>query len=235
MLALIDHRAPKSIFLSLEASGICPRPLPSHPTLPKPVAAHPDMNLFFAQEHIFCTELYADLAQKELLEIERASGRKLVLIEEALESRYPCDIPLNVAQVGAHIFCHPTHTAKAILKEGYRVIRVRQGYAKCSTVPVGEHALITSDPSIASAATKAGLDVLKVSPAHVDLPGYDTGFLGGAASYSPYRQASETLFCGDLSKHPNAAEIEDFCNRRSIRTVSLTADPLTDLGTVFLI
>ncbi len=235
MLALIDHRAPNNLLRALETCGIRPLLLPSHPALPHPVAAHPDMNLFFAQDRILCTKEYVRIAERQLAELARESGRTIDPIDEEVGDRYPLDIRLNAAPVGEFLFCHPTYVASKLKKLGYRTVPVRQGYAKCATIPVGDRALITADPSIAREATAMGLDVLKVSPAHIDLQGYDTGFLGGATSYTPYQKNDRILFCGDLWRHPDADKIEAFCNQRHVQTVSLTNTPLTDLGTVFLI
>ena len=98
-----------------------------------------------------------------------------------------------------------------------------------------KNALITEDPSITAAAKANGFDVLKINSGNVKLVGYNTGFFGGATSYAPYLNVRELYVCGDLLTHSNANEIMDFCRRYDRLPVSLSNDPIVDLGTVFLI
>ena len=88
---------------------------------------------------------------------------------------------------------------------------------------------------IAEAAKACGTEVLQIALGHVTLPGYDTGFIGGAASFAPYHSTDEILFCGSLDLHPDGDAIRAFCHRHGLRAVSLSPDRLYDLGTVFLI
>lgn len=236
MLAIIDERTPAKISDALIARGHSLLQLKPHPALPAPVASHPDMLLFFARNFILCTKDYARIANAELMQISAACAKPIVTVDERVSDRYPNDILFNCATIGKHVFCHPSHTAKAIVNDSdYTIHPVRQGYAKCSVVPVGDHALITADPAIASVAKRDGFDVLQITSSKIDLPAYDTGFLGGATSFAPYCGIKEIYFCGDLQTHPDAKEITAFCHRHGRIPVSLTKDPLTDLGTVFLI
>ena len=208
--------------------------LPPHPSLPAPIASHPDILVFFARDAVFCTKSYYAIAKAELEEISRAAQRPLVVLKGELGATYPCDILLNAAPVGDHLFCLPEHTADEI-KEGVRVISVKQGYAKCSTVPVGKRSIITADPSIARAARANGIDTLTVRAGYVTLSGYDMGFLGGASSLAPYGGTCKIFFCGDLTAHPDHALIRTYCHDRGFEAVSLSNEPLTDVGTIFLI
>lgn len=235
MLAVIDFRAPQNIINGLKKHGFEILPLPSHPALPVPVSAHPDMLLFFAKDRILCTKEYKRIASRELSVLEKAAKRPIVCVEERVQDRYPNDILLNAAIVGQHLFCLAEYTAKEIRSDTqYTVCNVRQGYAKCSVVPIDGQSLITEDASIEKSATSMGLSVLKIDATHIELPGYDTGFLGGATSYAPYGDIDEIYFCGHLESHPQAKKIHAFCEKRGKKAISLSEDPLFDLGTVFL-
>ena len=91
----------------------------------------------------------------------------------------------NAAPVGRFIFGREDSMSRHILQvsagKGMRIVDVRQGYARCSTVIVGDSAIITQDRGIAGRARECGIDVLLVRPGHVRLDGYDTGFIGGAS------------------------------------------------------
>ena len=157
MTAVVDARIPLTAEQALRDRGFAILKLPPHPSLPTPVASHPDMLLFFARNAVFCTKSYYTVAKAILEKLSRAAQRPLVAVKEELGATYPHDILLNAAPIGDHLFCLPEYTANEI-KEGYRVVPIRQGYAKCSTVPVGERALITADPSIARAAQVNGIE-----------------------------------------------------------------------------
>ena len=235
-LSVIDFRMPQEAQSALEAFGYTLCQLPLHKALDTPVSAHPDMLLFFATDAIYCTAEYKKTALDRLETIARHTQKQLIPLDRKQRKDYPHDILFNAAVVGKHLFCLPSYTAKEILHSGqYTPVPVKQGYAKCSILPVGNNALITEDPSIAKAASARGLDVLKISPNGVSLSGYSTGFLGGSASYSPYRSCEDIFFCGDLNLHPDAREIREFCTKHNKNPISLGAFPLTDVGTIFLL
>lgn len=234
MTAVVDIRIPKAAEAALVANGFSVVKLPPHPALPRPVASHPDMLVFFAHDAIFCTRSYFEIAQKELETISARCQKPIRLVSDEVGSVYPRDILLNAAPLGDKLICHPKHTARE-LTALCEVVPVKQGYAKCSTVILGSRAIITEDASIAQAAEQHGIDVLRIFPNAVHLEGYDTGFLGGAASLAPYGGTDNIYFCGDLNTHPNAREIQLFCKQHGFSAVSLSNEPLTDIGTIFLI
>lgn len=234
MTAVVDIRIPKAAEASLVANGFSVVKLPPHPALPRPVASHPDMLVFFDRDCIFCTRSYFEIAKQELEVISESCQKPIRLVSDEVGSAYPLDILLNAAPLGDRLICHSKHTARE-LTALYKVIPVKQGYAKCSTVILGSRAIITEDASIAQAAEQSGVDVLRISPNAVRLAGYDTGFLGGAASLAPYGGTDNIYFCGDLNTHPSARDIQAFCKQHGFSAVSLSNEPLTDVGTIFLI
>ena len=235
LTAILDIRTPPSVEQALIERGYVTLKLPPHPALPAPVASHPDMLVFFAHDMIHCGKAYMEIARLPLILTSARARHSLRFVSDPA-SDYPNDVTFNIARVGSFLFGHASGACERLRNHpDYRFIPVKQGYAKCSTIPVGDHALITEDPSIAAAANAVGIEVLQVAQNAVELPGYNTGFLGGAASYAPYGKCKEILFSGNLSLHPNGKEIMQFCNQHGMEAVSLTEDPLLDLGTIFLI
>lgn len=236
MLAVVDCRLPHDAEMSLVEQGFSLLKLPPSPLLPPPVASHPDMLVFFAPDAILTTPSYAAVANRELALLSTAAKRPLICVAEDFGNSYPRDVLLNAAPMGSALLCLPSAVTASLLENpSYQICAVRQGYAKCATLPVSESALITADPSIAKVAKKVGIDALQVRPDAVALSGYDRGFLGGAASFGPYRQHRNILFCGDLDTHPDAAAMRAFCAHYGKKTVSLSHAPLYDVGTIFLI
>ncbi len=153
-------------------------------------------------------------------------------ITTILRPYYPHDIAYNAACTGRYFIHNLKYTApeliRAVRDTGMRMIDVKQGYSKCSTVIVDEQSVITYDRGIASACRDAGMDVLTVRPGHVLLPGYNTGFIGGASG----RIGDTILFYGDLSAHPDFEAIAAFIRSRGLEPKWFEEWPLTDIGSI---
>ena len=113
-------------------------------------------------------------------------------------------------------------------KHGLIKVHVRQGYSKCSCIVVDENSIITADRGIAKAANDAGLDVLIIDHAQVELEGYPYGFIGGAAG----KVGNIILFNGNLRDHSNYKEIKEFIERRGVNIKYFEDYPLTDIGSI---
>jgi len=180
-----------------------------------------------------------------------------------LSPAYPGDIIYNACSTGKFFIHNLKYTAPELLGKveelGLIRVNVSQGYAKCSTCVVGEDAIITYDRGIAKAAVAAGMDVLVIEPGHVDLPGYDTGFIGGAsglvtdlrthgdhhgvsaqdlpapdaAQPAPPAPSPQILvFNGDLSAHPDYRAITDFASEHGVGVKFFADWKLTDIGSI---
>ena len=236
MLAVIDCRTSPSVRNGLKQRGAELLPLPPHPSLPAPVASHPDMLIFFSEDAILTTKEYASIAKNELNILSKAANKPIIPIQAEVADTYPHDVLLNAVCIDRFLFAHEhTLAQEHFLHSRYTLCPVRQGYAKCSVIPVGENGLITADPSIAKQAKQCGLDVLQIETAPITLPGYDTGLIGGACSFAPYGEMKELFFCGDLESHPSATDICEFSAKHGMRALSLCDGPMIDLGTVFII
>ncbi|MBQ2157657.1 MAG: hypothetical protein II443_03710 [Oscillospiraceae bacterium] len=151
------------------------------------------------------------------------------------EGEYRPDYPGNAAYCAAVFDGYLIHrldiTAPRILEaaEGLKLINVRQGYAKCSTVIVDGKSLITSDVGIFRAAEETGvLSALLVSKGNVLLPGYPEGFIGGASG----RVRDELIFNGSLETHPDGEKIRAFISGRGVKIWEASGLPLRDIGSI---
>lgn len=215
------------IRLALEQWGIHVVAVSAHPDLSPPVAAHPDMVL----HHLGGGEMLVAGGMPEL-EGELASlGFGVVVCDEALSADYPGDVLLNCFALGGSLYCRPRSTARQLIQwhreHGTMIRAVNQGYAKCSTCLVDSHSIITADPAIGQAAEAAGLEVLLITPGHIQLPGYQYGFVGGCCGLL----ASDVLaFTGELSRHPDGERIRAFCRKKGVEVLCLSREPLLDVG-----
>jgi hypothetical protein len=88
--------------------------------------------------------------------------------------------------------------------------------------------VITSDDGIARTLAGFGLEVLKISPGNIILPGLDYGFIGGASGMV---SGDIIVFYGNLASHPDFRKIQDFVKSHGKGCMSLSHESLTDLGT----
>ena len=147
---------------------------------------------------------------------------------------YPNDAQMNVCILGNKVIYNPQTGSDAIVKyltigNGAIQISSRQGYSRCSVCVVNDNAIITADEGICRSAKAHGVDVLKIRPGYIDLPGFDYGFIGGASF-----KISDTklAFTGRLDSHPDAERITEFASLHNVDIVYITDKPAFDIGGV---
>lgn len=157
-----------------------------------------------------------------------------------LGCRYPGNIIYNAVCTGKYFIHNLRYTAPGLL-EHVRLrfpdiirVDVRQGYTRCSCLPVDEGSFITSDRGIASALAGHDSDVLLIEPGHISLPGFDYGFIGGCGGGVIASGRKTLVFNGDLSRHPDYKKIAAFIKDRGIDTVFFDDFPLEDTGSILV-
>lgn len=161
-----------------------------------------------------------------------SSSAVYIINPDRLGYKYPDYVLYNAVCTGRFMVCNEKYTAQELLafsrSKGIDIINVKQGYAKCSCVIVDENSIITYDAGIAKECQKYDMNVLLVSPGHIELEGYNTGFIGGTSG----RIGKHIIFNGNLEVHPDFASIKTFIEERSLRCKWFTEWPLTDIGSI---
>ena len=103
-----------------------------------------------------------------------------------------------------------------------------QGYARCSILPVNEDSIITADWGVAKICISAGMNVLLIRPGHIQLTGFNYGFIGGCGG----RIGDTVVFHGNLSEHPDGNSIREFIHQRGLKIKDFPEFPLTDIGSI---
>ena len=228
MGVIVDRCAPKSIFDELLKLNIDYIKSFDLKNLYHPVNTHPDMQIHFVCDKTAVVAPEAYDYYKEVLpkEINLIKGKK------SPESKYPFDIGYNVARVGKKIigkldFVDPV--IKDIYQsQGYELINVNQGYAKCSLSVVDENSVITEDEGLFKVLSPK-MDVLKVRAGYVSLTGFKNGFLGGASGFVA---KNKLAFSGNIEFHPDFFEIKNFVKERNIDIIKLSSTNLQDFGSI---
>lgn len=222
----------KEVLEAVEDLGVKVIEIPSVSTLPPPISSHSDMlihpigegSVFLAKELEFMKD-----------EFNRC-GVEVKVLKDMLGDRYPLDCQLNFFTVKNSVIGNIAHINKDILdyyaNNGYKNFECRQGYTKCSTLLLSEEAAITTDVTICNLLTSFGVDCLYINGEDILLPGYKSGFIGGA---SFMLDRSTVVFTGCLATHIQGREVVDFLNKRKFTYIELTDKKLLDIGGVILL
>ena len=233
--AVCDKRISNACAESLNDFGFEIIKLPPFSRLPAPVASHPDMLMCILGDKIVTHKEYFEQNRDIFNVIASISKKEIITSDDKVMSTYPFDISLDALVLGGSVFSLTAHTSSALLKEsqklGLKSVAVKHGYAKCSVCPVSDNAAITSDASLAGAMESCGIALLRICSGGVALEPYDYGFIGGASGYDSER----VYFCGSLDSHPQCDLIVEFCKKHSKTAISLSSEPLVDVGTIFIL
>lgn len=211
---------------ALENSGVRVLACPANPGVDARLRSHIDLSVLHLGGPRFVLAAY--LRGTDFARALSALGAEIVFAEDGEGTAYPADARLCALLLGERLFHAPQITDSAVLKAGgFRQVPVRQGYAKCAVCPVSENAAITADGGMARALVEERIEVFKIGPGGVLLPGFDKGFFGGAV----FPLAPDKLaVTGRLDALPDRERIELFLGKYGVRTVFLTDRPIFDVG-----
>ncbi len=227
-LLIAGERYRKILSDPLRNLGISVLWMPDNRAVDSRVSGHVDLSLvhlggnkLLASKNILGNELFVNILTNR--------GVELIVSTEEQGCKYPADSRLNVCILGNYLIENEKYADKLMASQrpDLKIINVKQGYTKCSICVVDSKSIITSDKAIAEKAGEAGLNVLLIQAGHVWLPGYDTGFIGGAA----FKTAANGLaFTGRIEGHPDKEKILEFLNDRNVEPIFLTDEPIFDIG-----
>lgn len=226
---LVDFRISKKSENSLKESGYSVIKTEKCIDLAEPVCGHPDM--------VACKLSDSDILIKTTLcGLLNFTNLNIIKGKSNLKPEYPFDIAYNAAVVGKYIFCNEKYTDKGIIeyckKNGIKILNVKQGYAKCSICIVSDNAIITADKCIYNAAKENKIDVLLIDNKGIILNGYDEGFIGGATGLI---EKDLLAVNGNIELHKSRDEIKSFCRKYGVNIISLSDEPITDIGSIIRI
>lgn len=233
MFCFVDYRTScheKEILSSLNLDII---EIPRYPNLYKAIDGHVDI-----QVHIL------DKSQKKIL-INRDMDIKFkntlnnlnisyIDSKSFLKTNYPNNICLNALNISNYFIHNLKYTDENLLfyNKDKNLINVKQGYTKCSCLPVSDKALITNDIGIYKTLLKYNFDILLLPPGDIVLEGLDYGFIGGTGGLiTPDIMA----FFGNLDFYKYGEEVKIFLSKYDVKPVYLKNTKLIDRGSLFVL
>jgi hypothetical protein len=146
---------------------------------------------------------------------------------------YPESAVYNAVVTDTYYMHYPEITDPAIKKiAGNQIpITVRQGYCRCSLLPLRDHHFITSDIGIHKILTDQKLDALYVSPKAIILEDFPHGFFGGACGV----YGNRIFICGSLNCFPDGEKVKIYLRKLDYEIIELCDDRLTDVGSILFV
>jgi len=191
------------------------------------VCGHPDMLMHICGNNIV---VHKDMHDEFILELA-SYNYNVYKSKLSLKAEYPYDVSLNALSLG-NLFVHSinfTDTSLLSFLKYKKLINVKQGYTKCSTCIVNDHAIITSDVSIANTLAPLKIDVLLLPPGDILLPGLSYGFIGGTTGLI---EDNVLAFYGHLDYYLYGKEVLGFLKKHRVEPVFLRNGKLIDRGSV---
>ena len=217
-ILFISENTPDDISDRL-ADGFDLRRLPPSSRLAGPVATHPDMLIANIGGELTVCRYYYE-AHEDVFK-----GVTVAVTDEEHGREYPDDVILNCFEINGAVYGREASAPEYIKRKAAAFVNVKQGYAHCSTLIFGDHA-VTADEGIFNALTRNGADALKIRPGSIVLPGYGCGFIGGAS----FCHEKTVYFFGSPKMHPDGKTVEEFIRSRGYGVCELSDEPLLDLG-----
>ena len=230
--ALVDQRISDKCFRALCDHGFFPIKLRKMDILPSPISSHADILAFKLGNTLFFSKSYFEQNNDILSPL---NPQNILLTKASQGSSYPLDAIFNGLVMKNTLFCKRDSFSEEIIGKAedmqIKIVNVKQGYPACTTLKISENAIVTADRGMARALEGEGISVLLIENGGVLLPPYEYGFIGGAAG----AYGDEIFFFGDLKLHPDAERISEFIERNGKRVISLSDEPLCDLGGIIFV
>ncbi|MGN0478547.1 MAG: DUF6873 family GME fold protein [Hominenteromicrobium sp.] len=197
------------------------------PRLPAPIAGHADIQMF----HLNGNRTFVIKGEWSLKKQLEAAG--FAVAETAAEptAKYPGDVLCNALQLSDKLFANfgsmDALVYGCVENLGLRTVHVNQGYTRCASAVLNDHAIITMDIGIQTAAQFFGIDALRIDEHGILLDGYDYGFIGGCCGLI---DKDVLAFTGRLDTLDSAPQIRAFLEKHHIRPVELTQNQMLDIG-----
>ena len=233
--AIVDERISEKCERGLLLRGFRVIKCPPFKKLSAALSSHPDMLMAKIKNRIISSVEYCEAVPYLFSDIrELSENTEMTFSDEYISEKYPFDAIFNTLTVGNFIFLKEDTASEAVKKYakdlGLEIIPVKQGYPACTVLAFGNSA-ITADRGMQKALSSAGIKVTVIRDGDISLPPHSYGFIGGASGV--YK--NEVYFLGDITKHRDCDKILNAIRLENCVPVSLSDEPLRDLGRIIFI
>lgn len=233
MVCFIDYRTSEEERNLLKSLNISLMEIPPCSNLYDSINGHVDIQI-----NILDKNKKEIIIQREMPEAFKKALIKnnISFIESkgSLGYKYPSNIILNSLILENHFVHNLKFTDPNLLdtQKNKRLINVKQGYTKCSTLVVSDKAIITSDKSIYSQLIKEDFDILLLPPGDIILEGLNYGFIGGTGGLI---NKNIMAFFGSLENYLYGCEVKNFLAKYNVKPLYLSRGKLIDRGSIMVL
>lgn len=233
MICFVDYRISNEEKIFLNSLNLSIVEVPPCNNLYKAIDGHVDIQLNVLDKQSKVLIINKDLP-KEFK--EKLNSLNITFIESkcSLKYSYPYNIPLNALILKNHFIHNLKYTDKNLLNTqiNKKLINIKQGYTKCSCLPVGDNAFITSDIGIYNALIKYNFDILLLPAGDIILDGLNYGFIGGTGGLI---DKNTMVFFGNLNHYLHGAKVLEFLKKYNVKPIYLKNTKLHDRGSLFVL
>ena len=229
-VAIVDRRIPKECERNLFLRGFHVITLPPSDKLGEAVASHTDMLLAKLGNELITSAEYCEVALPTLSEIYDYTRMNMHFTDDSFMPSYPNDVLFNILVMGRRVYMREEsispYLKDLVIKRGYEIRNVSQGYPACTVLKLSDESVITADAGMAKALMADGIRVYKICEGGISLSPYKFGFIGGAGGVCD----GAVYFFGDMTKHPEWNIIKECLIREGLMPVMLGGGTPIDLG-----
>ena len=233
MICFVDYRTTQIEINSLKNLGYEVLKVPKSEELYDAINGHVDIQLNILDKNNKTIIINKNITNsfKEILNSKKI---KFIESDSTLSSKYPENIPLNAYITDNYLIHNLKYTDKKILDycKNKNNINIKQGYAKCSILPIKENVFITNDNGIYNKLKDESFDILLVPFGDIELPGFNYGFIGGVGGMI---SDDCIAFFGSLENYSFGNEVKKFLYKHDIKPIYLSNTKLIDRGSLMVL
>lgn len=234
MQVIIDERVDKNIekyFLNLGYEVI---KVKKCSTVYNEISSHTD---------IFCSKIDNTVVSSPKVLDGNFNEKYNFLTGDHVGNSYPDCAKYNVCNIDNYAIHNFSITDKVVLdvivEKGYNLINVKQGYSRCSILPLGNMSCITSDKGIYDVLVKNNFDVLYINSSELDIKLFDenniyskmSGFIGGCSTVLN----DTVIFFGDIDRFKCKDKLLSFLHSKGFKVKDFKNMDVIDYGScIFL-
>ena len=233
MICFVDYRISDEEINSLEKLNFKIIKVPKSNLVYPAIDGHTDIQINIIDKDSKTLIINKDLPQ-DFKDILSQNNINYFESNNTLTKKYPGNVFLNSLILGNYYIHNLQYSDPNILSlvKDKEHINVKQGYTKCSILPVNEKALITNDPGISSELSKYGFDILLLPFGDISLTGFDYGFIGGVGGMI---SKNEMAFFGNLNCYKYGQQVVDFLAKYNVSPIYLRDGKLIDRGSLLVL
>ena len=233
MICFVDYRISDEELLSLKNLNFDIIKIPKDHNLYSAIDGHVDIQLNILnkskKEIIINKNLpqnFKDILTEKNINFIEASSR--------LSHKYPNNISLNAYITENYLVHNLKFTDEIILNHSRdkKLINIKQGYSKCSILPIRENVIITNDNGIYKTSLSEDFEILYLPFGDIILPGLNYGFIGGVGGMI---NDNTMAFFGSLEHYSFGEEIKKFLYKYDVKPIYLNDGKLVDRGSLFVL